>query len=341
MATIKDIAKKAGVSISTVSYALNGVPKVNAETRERILAIAKEIDYHPNSLARNLKTGSTHRIAVFMNELSGAYIHSIMKGIQDNLVLYDFDLLAATVHPSHRERSYGLLRERWLDGAILINSANINADLLNTVSEVLPLVLMDREPNTTLLSTQRICTMIVDNYRGAFDITKTVADAGRTKFLFLGGDPDSFDNKKRFEGFNEVLKQYKIHFDRSSYLECGYKTNLAYQKTKAYLKNGRVVDAIICANDEMALGAMHAITEMGFKIPEEIAVTGFDDIEFAEYSNPPLSTVSYDRLGMGSTAVHVLMDMLQGKSEGKSIIIPTRLMIRGSSGNQGPSPDSL
>ena len=168
MSTIKDIAREAGVSISTVSYALNDIPKVKQETKDRILSIARGMDYHPNSLAKNLKTGSTHRVGVILNEITGAYFNPIMRGIQQQLVPYDYDLLAATVNQGNRDRAYSLLRDKLLDGAILINSANMDCELLSSLSNILPLVLMDRGPDPKLQSHPNICTLLVDNYDGAY-----------------------------------------------------------------------------------------------------------------------------------------------------------------------------
>ncbi len=330
MSTIKDIARQAGVSISTVSYALNNIPKVNKETRDRILAIARELDYHPNTMARNLKMGSSHRIGVFLHEITGAYYTDIMKGIQETLVPYDFDLLAASVTTNNRERAYSLLREKWMDGAILVNSANIEPELLNSVSGVLPLVLMDREPDTAVLDNRNICTMIVDNYQGAAEMTAHLLRLGRKKIVYMAGDRYSYDNKKRFEGFTDTLRAHGLQLDSRWYLEGDFHNSVAYTRMRLFLEGGNRPDAVFCANDEMALGVMHALGEFGLKVPTDVSVSGFDNIEFSQYSNPPLTTVSFDRLGMGRTAVHALMDMLRRNSTGRAITIPTTLVLRSS-----------
>ena len=252
MTTIKDIAKRAGVSISTVSYALNGIPKVNPETKEKILTIARELDYHPNVLARNLKRGSSHRIGVFMHEVTGAYYTDIMKGIQAELIPYDYDLLAASVSTNNRERAYSLLREKWMDGAILVNSANLDPELLNSLSTMLPLVLMDREPDTSVLDNRNICMMIVDNFKGALDMTNHLISLGRKKIAYLAGDSYSYDNKKRFDGFITALKSKGLSLPEGWYLESDFNNTVAYQKVKYFLARGNRPDALFCANDEMA-----------------------------------------------------------------------------------------
>jgi len=332
VSTIKDIAQKAGVSISTVSYALNGIPKVHPETRDRILALAKELGYYPNTQARNLKMGSTRRIGVFTNELGGSCLGAIMRGIQEALTGYDFDVLVATVNRNYKERAYSLLRERWLDAAIMHNSADIDIDLLQTASQICPLVLMDREPDD-VKGIENICTLTIDNYHGAAELTRRLVKMGRKKFMFLGGVHESYDNQKRFEGFRDVLREAGIVFDPSWYFECNFYESVAFSKMTEILKAGMIPDALFCANDEMAIGALLALNEHGLRVPQDVSVTGFDDNEFARHSSPPLTTVSYDRVGMGSKAVHALMKMLQGTSDNKSIIIPTTLVIRNSCGS--------
>jgi len=328
--TIKDIAKRAGVSISTVSYALNGIPKVHPETRDLILALAKELGYYPNTQARNLKTGSTRRIGVFTNSLGGSCLGAIMRGIQDAVVAYDYDVLVATVSRSNKDRAYSLLREKWLDAAIMINSAEIELELLQVASSICPLVLMDRDPGNKILDIENICTITIDNYYGAAEITKRLVSLGRKKFMYLGGFHQSYDNDKRFEGFSDVLKDSGIAFDPSWYFEGDFIEAVAYPKLNAVLDDGMIPDALFCANDDMAVAAVLALNEHGLRVPHDVSVTGFDDNEFARHCTPPLTTVGYDRVGMGGMAVHALMDMVRGKSDNHNIVIPTHMVIRSS-----------
>ena len=332
MTTIKDIAKRAGVSISTVSYSLNGIPKVNPEKRDRILALAKEMGYYPNKQARNLKMGSSRRIGVFTNELGSSCLGAIMRGIQEALSGYDYDVLVATVSRNNKDRAYRLLREKWLDGAIMHNSADIDLDLLQTAGQICPLVLMDREPNPDVLGISNICTMTIDNEFATKELTERLVANGRKKFLFLGGTHGSYDNLMRFEAFRKVLQGAGILFDPSWYVEGNFTEALGYSQMVAALGQGKVPDAVVSANDEMAIGALLALAERGLRVPQDVAVTGFDDNEFARHCAPPLTTVFYDRVGMGAKSVHALMDMLQGKNENHQILIPTQLVLRSSCG---------
>jgi len=332
VATIKDIAKKAGVSISTVSYALNGIPKVHPETRDQILALAKELGYYPNTQARSLKMGSTRRIGVFTNELGGSCLGAIMRGIQEALTGYDYDVLVATVSRNNKDRAYSLLREKWLDGAIMHNSAEIDLELLQTAAKICPLVLMDREPSNTVLGIENLCTMTIDNEIAARELTSRMVAIGRKKFLYLGGVRESYDNQKRFEGFSTVLRDSGIPFDPAWNLEGNFIEASGYSQMVAALDEGKVPDALFCANDEMAIGALLALSERGLKVPQDVSVTGFDDNEFARHCTPPLTTVYYDRVGMGTKAVHALMEMLQGKNDNHRILIPTQLVVRSSCG---------
>jgi len=332
LATIKDIAKRAGVSISTVSYSLNGIPKVHPDKRDMILALAKEMGYYPNRQARNLKMGSSRRIGVFTNELGSSCLGAIMKGIQEALAGYDYDVLVATVSRSNKDRAYRLLREKWLDGAIMHNSADIDLELLQTAAKICPLVLMDREPNSAVLGIDNIATLTIDNEVAESELTRRLVAAGRRKFLFLGGTHGSFDNLVRFEGFRTVLHDAGITFDPSWYVEGNFTEALGYSQMVAALGQGKIPDAVVSANDEMAIGALLALAERGLRVPQDVAVTGFDDNEFARHCTPPLTTVFYDRVGMGAKAVHALMEMLQGKPENHKILIPTQLVIRSSCG---------
>ncbi|WP_316570857.1 LacI family DNA-binding transcriptional regulator [Neobacillus sp. YIM B06451] len=303
MVSIKDIAKRAGVSISTVSYALNGSTKVTEETRARIMALAEELDYIPNAAARNLKKQETKIIGAYLTDYSGAFYGHLLHGMREKLSKSGYELIVCTGTQSHR-----FLPERMIDGAIILDASFQDAELLSYAERGHKLVVLDRE-----LMHDNIRQVLLDNQAGAGIAVHTLLDAGLDKLYFVTGPKESYDSTRRLEAARAAVKdnpnvaytEIQGHFDKESGMAAAEKI------TKEY--SGPV--GVFCFNDEMAIGMFNFLSNTEFIIGKDIHIIGFDNIEISHYIDPRLTTIAYSKKKWGAMAAGALLDLIKGESE--------------------------
>ncbi len=324
--TIKDIAKMAEVSPATVSKALNGKPDVGEATRKHIQDIAKKYNFRPNSLGRGLKGGLTENIGViFVREsrpltMNFFYSH-ILEGIElelnkrnNNMVLH---LLPSTPRPEPPK----LLTGRWLDGVILVGVAR--RTIIDQIQQFgLPVVLVDPRMAAT-----DCAQVLIDNAQGGFAATEHLINQGHKNIGFISGTLDRQSFSERLEGYRQALGHYGISYDEKHVQTGGLEQG--YQQMQNLLESEEPPTAIFAANDINGIFAYKAIREAGLSIPEDISVVGFDDIDLATHSSPPLTTVRVFKEEMGAMAVRLLLDLVSGKELSSStIMVPTQLVER-------------
>jgi LacI family transcriptional regulator len=319
MITIKDVAKHAGVSVTTASYVLNGIGNISEDTRKRVLESARELNYHPNAFARNLKKRKTLTIGVFITRFSGSFYEEILEGIHDAVLKTDYELL---VCPESRTKRR-ILTQRQVDGAIIFDSKIENDIILKLASKNFPIVVLDR-----LLKSDYVLPLLLDNQRGTKEAFYHLFEQGARRIYFVSGAADSFDNADRKKAFleeaeknNVAVKCFKGNFTEIS----------GYDAAQLIIEEGDLPEAVYCANDQMAIGFIRAMKEHNLNAPDDIAVVGFDDIQIARYMRPSLSTIGASRLQWGATAAAQLIDFLENENPFKPIRIPTRFIQRESS----------
>jgi LacI family transcriptional regulator len=300
LATIKDVAKAAKVSISTVSYALNGDPRIPEKTASIINDIAQEIGYFPSAAARNLKKRNTQTILVAIADFGGPVYHNLLDGIQHELAMSNYTMIVST-----GKSSENLLKERNADGAI-ITDIRINDDMLRKISKNFrPIIVLDR-----VLEEPGIYQMTIDNYRAMREMTQTIIFEGYQKIAFVHGVKDSHDNQSRYQGFQNAMRQanmeifaeYEGNFTKESGIDIVHRL----------LKDKRPLPEIfVSANDEMAIGIMDGLHQAGFQIPNDYGVSGFDDIELSEYVKPQLTTVRIDYFSWGKEIAATILALLK------------------------------
>lgn len=330
MITIKDVAKAAGVSISTASYALNGVDKVSEKTREKVIKIAKELNYTPNSVARNLKTKKTELIGLFVHDINGPFYDKLIKGIQEVVNIKGYELIVFCDSGQKPGTSYNFLKERRIDGAIIISSNITNEQIQNIASKDFPIVVLDR-----YLNAENLCNVVIDNKKGAKDAVQYLIDLGHKKIGFISGPDKSYDNEERFKGYVDTLSSNSMEVNYQHILKGKFTEESGYDAIKNFLKEKEELPtAFFSSNDEMAIGAIKALQEENYRIPEDVAIVGFDDILISSYIQPKLTTVRRPMYEMGSFSAHILLSMLLGKSAKSSMILSTELIIRESCGGK-------
>ncbi|MEY3692381.1 MAG: hypothetical protein RLZZ388_552 [Bacillota bacterium] len=310
MPTIKDVARKAGVSVSTASYALNNVPLVNPETRKRVMEVAEAINYHPNASARNLKTKKTNNIGVFVYGFSGPVFSEILEGINKVVHARNMNILV-----SSGQSSSMMLREKQVDGAIIFDSG-FDKKVIVQYAKNSPVVVLD-----TFLKGKNIYPSVMDNDLLVHQLIRQMINQGYQRFVYVSGPKDAFNNKERYKGYLQALQEAGLKSQH--YYQGDFTTPSGYQAGKTIVAMKTRPDFVFCANDEMALGVMEALREAGVGVPEAIGVAGFDGSYLNNpYIKPSLTTVSIDHYAWGQTAATFLIDALQQSGEVKGVLKP-------------------
>ncbi|ELK47774.1 LacI family DNA-binding transcriptional regulator [Halobacillus sp. ACCC02827] len=325
MATIKDVAKLAGVAVSTVSYALNDSNKISLETKRRVKEAASALNYQKNGIASDLKKHRTNTIALILSDLSGPYYSELIKGVQDVAVSNGYDLIACSSVGGKESTAVKFLREKRVDGAIIL-AHNIDDDIaVEAAREGFPLVVLDRK-----LNNDNIYHVEVDNEHGGFIATEYLIKYGFKKIGYVSGPSNSYDNKRRLEGFKKALDMHNIVFQSKWKVSGDFTREGGYRAAKLLIAQQEMPEAVFFANDEMAIGGLKAFEEYGIKVPEDISIIGFDDIQISEFVSPPLTTVSQPKYEVGALAVHIIFQALQNQDVDSKYTLHTKLVQRNS-----------
>jgi LacI family transcriptional regulator len=331
--SIKDIAKRAGVSISTASYALNGVPKVSKETRERVLQIAKELNYRPNSFAKSLKTRKTHVIGLFVSHMDSPYYFEIIQGIDEELRDSGYDFIIAKIM-SDNSTGYSMIQYRRIDAAIVLGGCYVpQAKLREIAHSGIPLCMTDCHFDSELLAIPTVQWADIDNAGGIRSVLDHLWGHGHREIAYMGGTDESYDAQIRKKAFMSYFEEKGAVCPPELIMNGDYREDVAFSVTCALLRSGRKLpDAICCANDQMAIGVLGALKSAGIAVPEQIAVTGFDNIRQVAFGAPALTTVDRNDMQMGRILARNLVSALKGGSLEKHLLFEVRLMVRDSCG---------
>lgn len=319
MSTIRDVAKRAGVSVTTASYALNDTGTIGEATRKRVLEAAEELNYHPNAFARNLKKRKTHTIGVFISRFGGSFYEDILDGIHSVILDTDYELLVCPESRSTRR----MLIHRQVDGAIVFDSKISNESILKLASKNFPIVVLDR-----FLSSDSLLSLLLDNRDGVREAFSHLYGQGLRKLAYIAGAMDSFDNAERMETFlaEGAAHQLKIPVHQGNFTESS-----GYEIAHSIIDSKDLPEAVFCANDQMALGFLRGMHEAGLNAPTDIALVGFDDIPLARYAKPTLSTIGTSRFEWGARAIRQLIEHLEYDTAFQSHRIATKFIPRQSS----------
>lgn len=300
--SIKDIAKKAGVSISTVSYALNGSDKVTDETSSRILSIAKELNYIPNAAARQLKKRESKILGVFLTDFRGDVYGDLLHGMKEVSNSLGYDLIVCSGKQSHR-----MLPERMIDGAVVLDQMFESEELLQYADRGHKIVVLDRE-----LEHPNINQVLLDNKAGASLAMEHLIERGHRKIYVVTGPEGSFDSIQR-------MKAVRMVAERTSGLEWieipgNFEKSGGEQAADVIIGEYEGPVAVFCLNDEMAIGLCNRVAETKYRIGEDIHLIGFDNIELARYVQPRLATIDYSKRKWGALASEQLIKIIGGET---------------------------
>jgi LacI family transcriptional regulator len=341
-ATIKDIARSARVSATAVSLALNNRPRIGAETRERILRIAKELNYRPNLAARSLVSRQTQTIGLIITTITNPFYAELAKGIEDKAFELGYSIIFCSTNEDVKLEEFHVnnLRGKGVDGIIFSSVKNDDPNLLPLLEDQFPFILVNRRIHDPALK-KRIDYVVLDNYAGAFQIMDHLYGLGHRRIGILAGAMDTSTATERTEGAKKFLKERECRWDPALFAVCHYSKERAYHATQKFIGMKLPPTAIFAENDYMALGARDAILDAGWKIPEDMALVGFDDIGETALKGVEITTVSQKRYEMGALAVKVLVEKIKEGSPrmANQIILQPELIIRKSCGEGQPTRD--
>lgn len=327
-ATINDIAKKTGVSPSTVSRVINGTAKISSSTKEKIYEAMNELNYHPNSIARSLAHGSSMTISLLIDAenrpetFSNMFFSHSVFGIEKEAQRNGFNLLISGYTDDEIDSSIdSLILEKKTDG-IIIPSSMSNARIIRKLNKDKTSYIVLGEP----VECAEECSWVdINNAQGSRLAVKHLKERGYSKICFFGGNEKELFTQRRIDGFKSIVKEDDLIFPFS-----GTREDLE-KKAEEILALYRV-DSVICNDNRCAFAFMNAAARKGFSIPENLGVVTFDNYPLAEYMTPPLTVISVDTLTQGETAAAMLIQKIKEKSSNHQTLISTEIIERASTG---------
>jgi len=304
MATIKDVSELAGVSQATVSRVLNGTTRVDDDKKRRVMDAIKTLGYRPNAHAKSLASNRSNSIGMVVSELAGPYFGEMMAGAEAVIRRNDKQMLIASSHASEAEEKdvIDFLVSCRCDALILHAETISDDDLLKVQEQGIDLVLLNR-----FIPQIADQCFVLDNELGGFLATEHMIQQQRRRVACILGPQWKHDAKERFDGYMRALKQYQVPFDPELIVDGDFQEAGGRSGVEKLLQKGVQFDALVCANDEMALGAMELLTQRDIAIPEQVAVIGFDDIAYARYVTPKLSSIHFPVRQIAADAAWLVM----------------------------------
>jgi LacI family transcriptional regulator len=327
MANILDVALKANVSIATVSRVVNNSDhKVNPATREKVLAAISELDYRPNALAKGLLMKKTMTIGIIIPDISNPYYAEIVRGIQDTADRAGYAVMLHNTDGKQERiiRYIYLLREKSVDGVIFCGGIINGYETLSILKELKERVVVVGRHEVDFPA------VMVDNMGGATQAIQHLIDLGHRRIGCIGGPDGSTTAADRLTGYRNALAQNGMALNEHLVKRGSWSPESGYLLARQLLERSERPTAILCANDQMAFGAIKAARELGLNVPKDLAVVGFDNVPPGSYFDPPLTTVEIPMYDIGTASMRMLMDLLSGEPFEKLRLFNTRLLVRGS-----------
>jgi LacI family repressor for deo operon, udp, cdd, tsx, nupC, and nupG len=323
------VAAACGFSVATVSRTLQFPDRVTDETKEQVQAAIRKLGYIPNAQARNLRTARTGLILALVPDISNLFFSNIIRGIESVAKQHNYSvLLGDTQYLQENEQRYAdMISAREADGMI-------------TLSPRIPRIhRTDGVPIVNICETvtnSEISTIRIDNAAASRDVTRYLLALAHRRIAFIGGIPDTPISVERRDGFLDALREAGIPEDPRLQVQGDFTLESGVRGAEWILARQPWPTAFVCASDELAIGVLHVLRGRNLQVPKDISVVGFDDISFARYVAPPLTTVAQPRAEFGREAMLMLLDLLRDpQTPVRHMILPTQLIIRGST---GPAP---
>ena len=334
--TIVDIAKRIGVAPMTVSRVINASGYVSEEMRAKVLKAVKELDYHPNALARSLKRQRTHVVGILLPDIANPFSAELVRGIQEVLLSRGYaSFIGLTERSTERERAeLQALFDHRVDGIVVATRETKagNDLLLRLIESRLPIVVVGRT-----LNHPHVDRVTADHWKGAYEAVEHLIAAGHQRIGFIGAQPINGAGLRRYQGYLDALRDHQLKIDEKLIVGPdgqsgpGYSTqDEGYEGMKKLLALKRWPTAVFARNDFTAIGAMCAIRDAGLGIPDEIAMVGFDNVPLSAYTAPPLTTVDQPTVEQGRQAATLLLERIEVEParERREVCLDCHLVVR-------------
>ncbi|MED1781331.1 catabolite control protein A [Brevibacillus fortis] len=325
--TIYDVAREAGVSMATVSRVVNGNPNVKPLTRKKVLAAIERLGYRPNAVARGLASKKTTTVGVIIPDISSLFFSELARGIEDIATMYKYNIILCN-SDQRMEKELQLINtllEKQVDGLLFLG-AEIKEDHLQALTSTsVPTVLAaTRDADNVLPSVS------IDHFQAAYDATEALVARGHKRIAMIAGPAnDPLAGLMRYEGYKKALKDAGIELDEELIATGNYFYESGLSTTKAFLALKNPPTAIFAANDEMAIGAIHAIQDSGLNVPGDIEVIGHDNIRLVEMVRPRLTSVVQPMYDIGAVAMRLLTKYMNNENvEEHVVLLPHRIEYR-------------
>ncbi len=331
--TIKDVAIRAGVSVATVSKALNNYRDVSVETRARVRKIVREMGYRPNPIASTLVKKESSIIGFVLSSFQEKQRTSILtewlSGLFTNIATLGYEVMILPVDTQiQRKKSFAqFIRDYHLAGVILQGLRIDDRYYVEAASSDTPRVLIDMVSDRP-----GVGSVMIDNEAASREAVSYFISRGHTRIAHVSGRADAWISATRVNGYRAALESVGIEFNPSYVVNGEFGEEPAFAAADALLHRCPEITAIFCASDVMAMGVMRAVRTHGLRIPDDVAIIGFDDVEWARMVTPPLTTVRQDFHGIGYEAARMLHRMISGTSPGSKLYVPHEFVIRESAG---------
>lgn len=335
--TIYDIAKKLNITAATVSRALNNNPKISQKTRELVMKTASEMNYKQNKLAQALKSGKTNNVGVIVPFINHNFFSSAIMGIEEELTPQGYHVIICQSHENvkNEEEQINTLLNTQID-AIFISvseTTNTTEHLRKVINNGTPLIFFDRK-----LDIPGVSSVTIDDYKGAYMATQHLIEQGCKRIAHFAGDVHLQIYLNRYEGYKAALRDHGLEPDEELVVTTKSKIEEGSNAVKELWKLKEKPDAIFCAGDYTALGAIQELKEMGIKVPDEVCVSGFSNEPFTKYMELPITSVDQTPVEMGKIAAQVFLEQISDDrsiSIEKKVVLSPELFIRKSSLRKG------
>ncbi len=329
MTTIKQVAAQAGTSSATVSHVINGTRFVSAPVREQVQKAMLELGYRPNGLARSLRSGHTHTLGLILPDSANPFFAEVGHAIESAAFAIGYSvILCNTENDQNKERMYtDVLENKQVDGIIFVGAGENRESISKIVQNGTPLVVVDRD-----MANLELDCVTTDNFQGGLLATQHLLANGHKLIGCITGPSNLTPSAERVTGYRNALQGAGISLDETLIIRGDFHAASGYTAGLKLLQHHPRPTAIFVCNDMMAIGTLRAASQLGLKVPDDLAIVGFDDIELSSYTTPLLSTVSQPKQEIGQMTVNLIIERINNPSlPPRRNVLPTRLVIRESS----------
>lgn len=326
MATIRDVAQKARVSTATVSYVINKSRYVSPELTARVQGVIRELAFTPSRIAQGLRGGKTHTLGLIIDDITNRFASQFIRGLESAASVKHYSIIISDLQErqENEERSLGMLASRKVDGIIYAGYGQIERELVELTAQGTPVVVVDKPLTEGLLP-----SVVVNNRSGVYQSLEHLAGLGISEIVYINGLEINRNAQLRADAFREFMTARGFPLDSDSVLFGDFTLDHGYETALRLVRSGKRFRALLCGDDLVAFGAMAGLKSCGLRIPEDVAVVGFDDDPMASMFDPSLTTVHYPMFEMGRLSFQTFQRLAGSKArKPSSVLMDTRLIVR-------------